>query len=76
MMKMIRYEFKRLKIFNFKTFKNLKYLNFYNYIFYYFTYNKYLKYVFIIGSPFFMFFHILFDSFSNQLHFYPEKMNI
>ena len=29
--------------------------------------------VFIIGSPFFMFFHILFDSFSNQLHFYPEK---
>jgi hypothetical protein len=29
--------------------------------------------VFIIGSPFFMFFHILFDSYSKELHFYPEN---
>ena len=29
--------------------------------------------VFIIGSPFFMLFHILFDSYSKELHFYPEK---
>lgn len=28
---------------------------------------------FIIGSPFFMLFHILFDSYSKELHFYPEK---
>lgn len=29
--------------------------------------------IYIIGSPFFMLFHILFDSYSNELHFYPEK---
>lgn len=29
--------------------------------------------VYIIGSPFFMLFHILFDSYSKELHFYPEK---
>ena len=29
--------------------------------------------VFIIGSPFFMFFHILFNPYSKELHFYPEK---
>ena len=29
--------------------------------------------LFIIGSPFFMLFHILFDSYSKELHFYPEK---
>ena len=29
--------------------------------------------IYIIGSPFFMLFHILFDSYSKELHFYPEK---
>ena len=29
--------------------------------------------LFIIGSPFFMLFHILFDSYTQELHFYPEK---
>lgn len=29
--------------------------------------------VFIIGTPFFILFHILFDSYSQELHFYPEK---
>ena len=29
--------------------------------------------IYIIGSPFFMLYHILFDSYSNELHFYPEK---
>ncbi len=29
--------------------------------------------VYIIGSPFFMLFHILFDSYSKELHFFPEK---
>ena len=29
--------------------------------------------IYIIGSPFFMLFHILFDLYSNELHFYPEK---
>ena len=28
--------------------------------------------VFIIGSPFFMLFHVLFDSYSKELFFYPE----
>ena len=28
--------------------------------------------VFIIGSPFFIFFHVLFDSYSKELFFYPE----
>ena len=28
--------------------------------------------VFIIGSPFFVFFHVLFDSYSKELFFYPE----
>ena len=28
---------------------------------------------FIIGSPFFMLFHILFDSYSKELHFFPEQ---
>lgn len=31
--------------------------------------------VFIIGSPFFMVFHVLFDSDSKELHFYSENKN-